>query len=108
MSAEKGWPRKFWRYIIYCGFKLLQKFNENHQNQEKLTESRQTISELESQLKETGSQLVQIQKTMDAKRGEVEKLTLQLSEISGNAMTSAKSLTSRNDSLQKMVSYDGR
>jgi hypothetical protein len=45
---------------------------------------------------------------MDAKRGEVEKLTLQLSEISGNAMTSAKSLTSRNDSLQKMVSYDGR
>jgi hypothetical protein len=63
---------------------------------------------LESQLKETGSQLVQIQKTMDAKRGEVEKLTLQLSEISGNAMTSAKSLTSRNDSLQKMVGYNGR
>ena len=71
--------------------------------QEKLTESRLTISDQESQLTESGTKLAQAQKDLDSKRGEVERLTLQLSEISGNAMTSAKSLTTRNDSLQKMV-----
>ena len=73
--------------------------------QEKLTHSRQTISDLESDLSKSDSKLDQIQRDLDSKRGDVEKLTLQLAEISGNAMNSAKSLTTRNESLQKMVKW---
>lgn len=70
-----------------------------------MTHSRQTISDLESDLSKSDSKLDQIQRDLDSKRGDVEKLTLQLAEISGNAMNSAKSLTTRNESLQKMVKW---
>ena len=70
-----------------------------------MTHSRQTISDLESDLSKSGSKLDQIQRDLDSKRGDAEKLTLQLAEISGNAMNSAKSLTTRNESLQKMVKW---
>ncbi len=71
--------------------------------QAKLTDSRATISALEESLAQSGSKLEKLERDLDLKRGEGEKLALQLAEISGNAMTNAKSLTSRNESLQKMV-----
>jgi hypothetical protein len=71
--------------------------------QAKLTDSRATISALEESLAQSGSKLEKLERELDLKRGEGEKLALQLAEISGNAMTNAKSLTSRNESLQKMV-----
>lgn len=71
--------------------------------QAKLTDSRATISAMEESLAQSGSKLEKLERELDLKRSEGEKLALQLAEISGNAMTSAKSLTSRNDSLQKMV-----
>ena len=72
--------------------------------QEKLTNSRTAVSELEENLAQSGSKLDHLQKELDLKRSDSEKMSLQLAEISGNAMTSAKSLSSRNESLQKMVS----
>jgi Tfp pilus assembly protein PilO len=71
--------------------------------QEKLTESRKTLCEQESSQADSAENLSHVRKELDSKRDEVEKLTLQLAEMSGNALTSAKSLTSRNESLQKMV-----
>ena len=70
----------------------------------KLTSSRETITSLEENLAQTGSELEHLRGELDRKRGEGERFSLQLAEISGNAMTNAQSLTSRNESLQKMVS----
>jgi len=71
--------------------------------QTKLTETRNSLSELEVKSSETKFELEALQKDLDQTRSENEKLSCQLADMSGHSLKTEKSLQSRNESLQKMV-----
>ena len=69
----------------------------------KLTESRSTISQNEIALVEGQAENQALKQDLNVIRNEKEKLACQLADISGSAVASAQSFTSKNESLQKMV-----
>ena len=69
----------------------------------KLTESRATISQNEIALVEGQAENNTLKQELNVVRNEKEKLACQLADISGSAVASAQSFTSKNESLQKMV-----
>ena len=70
----------------------------------KLSESRNTTSQLEATVGEAQSEISCLRKELNGVRTDKEKLACQLADISGSAVASAQFLTSKNESLQKMVS----
>ena len=69
----------------------------------KLTESRSTISQNEIALVEGQAESNALKQELNVVRNEKERLSCQLADISGSAVASAQSFTSKNESLQKMV-----
>lgn len=69
----------------------------------KLNQSRQYVETLESDLTESKKRVDSIQKDLDEKRCEFERKSEQMAELSGKTISNVNSLTSRNESLQKMV-----
>ena len=70
----------------------------------KLTESRSAISKLEASIAESQAESNCLKKEINYIRTDKEKLACQLADISGSAIASTQTLTSKNESLQKMVS----
>ena len=71
--------------------------------QEKYNESRDALTEFESQMSASKCELDKLSKENSNLRSENEKLSWQLSEVSGTALHSETTLKCRNESLQKMV-----
>ena len=61
------------------------------------------MTSAESEARATKAELEAISQEVDQCRGQNEKLTLQLGEMTGSACQNEKTLKSRNESLQKMV-----
>ena len=70
----------------------------------KLCESRSATIDLESALSEAKVEITSLKTEINMLKTDKEKLACQLADISGSAVASAKSFTSKNESLQKMVS----
>ena len=70
----------------------------------KLTDSRNTVSQMEVNVTESQAETKCLKEELNHNRNEKERLACQLADISGSAIASAQSLTSKNESLQKMVS----
>ena len=70
----------------------------------KLCDSRNTTTNLESTLTEAQAEINCLKTELNVTRTNKEKLACELADISGRAVASVKSLTSKNESLQIMVS----
>lgn len=68
-----------------------------------MNESRTSLSESEAKLTESKAEFEALSKEMALLREENEKLSCQLSDVSGSALSSEKSFKKRNESLSKMV-----
>ena len=67
----------------------------------KLTDSRNTVSQMEVNVTESQAETKCLKEELNHNRNEKERLACQLADISGSAIASAQSLTSKNESLQK-------
>ena len=83
---------------------MLKEAERSSEFKTKLTESRSTISGHEVALAEAQAEVNTLQKELNVVRNEKEKLACQLADISGSAVASAQAFSSKNESLQKMVS----
>ncbi len=64
------------------------------------------MSAMENNMAESNAELDSLRREVDKMRSENERLTCQLSDISGNAVANVQNLTTKNESLQKMVSWE--
>ena len=69
----------------------------------KLNEARNTNSQHEVALVEAQAEINGLKKELNVIRNEKEKMACQLADISGSAVSSAQAFSSKNESLQKMV-----
>ena len=71
--------------------------------QTKFEQGRKELSDLNIQLSTSLSDLSSLSKELESVKSAKEKLSLELAEISGNALTQFQSQSERNDNLTKMV-----
>ena len=72
--------------------------------QTKFEQGRKEVSDLNVQLSTSLSEVSSLSKDLETVKSAKEKLSLELAEISGNALTQSQSQAERNDNLTKMVS----
>ena len=82
---------------------LLKETERSTEMKSKLNEARSTNSQHEVALVEAQAEINGLKKELNVIRNEKEKMACQLADISGSAVSSAQAFSSKNESLQKMV-----